>query len=128
MRQAYDDFAQPGRLMRELLVLPLALRAVAGRRWDLVLGGLVAVVTVAEVGRRRSGGAAVYDRAAALWAPLWLAERAITVWVALGLRLRGGVRYRDARLSRAANSLRRLRRAASGVERGMKEESYGRAA
>jgi hypothetical protein len=42
---------------------------------------------------------------------VWLAERSVTVWMAIGARLRGGVRYRDARLRRAANPLRALRRA-----------------
>lgn len=131
VRQAYDDFAQPGRLMRELLVLPVAVLAVVGRRWGAVAAGLVGIIALAAVGRRRAGGAAAFGPTATLWAPLWVAERAVTVWIAVALRLRGGVRYRDARLSRAANSLRRLRRAASaaeGDETQTKEHSYGRAA
>lgn len=112
VRQAYDDFAQPARLVRELLILPLVAVAALRGRW-LALGiGMLGVVALAEFGRRRHGGAAVFAPTASLWAPLWLAERAVTVWIALGLRLRGGVRYRDARLARAATPLRRLRRSA----------------
>ncbi|WP_109211107.1 MULTISPECIES: glycosyltransferase family 2 protein [Microbacterium] len=128
VRQAYDDFAQPGRLVRELAALPLFVMAARSGRWRAVVAGAVAIVALAEFGRRRAGGAAVFGPTAALWAPLWLAERAVTVWIAVALRLRGGVRYRDARLARAANPLRRLKRAAAHVEGGMKEESYGRAA
>lgn len=112
VRQAYDDFAQPARLVRELLLLPAIALAVARRRWLTLAGAAVAVAGIAEAGRRRAGGAAVFEPTAALWAPLWAAERAITVWIAVGLRLRGGVRYRDSRLSRAASSVRSLRRAA----------------
>lgn len=115
VRQAYDDLAQPARLMRELLVLPAVTVAVARRRWLALAGAALVVAGVAETGRRRAGGAGVYERTAALWAPAWLAERAITVWIALGLRFRGGVRYRDSRVKRAASSLRRLRREADAA-------------
>ncbi|WP_194397571.1 glycosyltransferase [Microbacterium atlanticum] len=115
VRQAYDDFAQPVRLVRELLVLPAAVRAIARGRWLALAGGVVAVVVLAEAGRRRAGGTTAFAPTAALWAPLWLAERAVTVWLAVALRLRGGVRYRDSRLARAASSVRSLRRAADAA-------------
>lgn len=110
VRQAYDDFAQPVRLAAELAVLPAVAAAVArGRvRWPAV--GALAVIVLAEIGRRRAGGARVYPRTAPLWAPLWLAERAVCVWLALGARLRGGVRYSEGWLRRAAHSTRALRR------------------
>lgn len=112
VRQAYDDFAQPVRLAAELAVLPAIVAAVAGRRpgrLRVLLAGVAAVVALAEVGRRRAGGARVFPRTAALWAPLWLAERVVCVWLAVGARLRGGVRYSDGRLRRAAHSVRWLR-------------------
>jgi hypothetical protein len=110
VRQAYDDFAQPVRLVRELLILPVAV--VAARRGGLraLLAGAAAVIALAEAGRRRDGGSRVFPATAALWAPLWLAERGVTVWMALLQRGRGGVTYRDGRLRRAATSMRRLRR------------------
>jgi hypothetical protein len=118
VRQAYDDLAQPPRLVAEAALAPLALTLVglAGRRGTRRAGtaGLalltLAGVLLAEVGRRRAGGAAVYPRTAALWAPLWLAERAVCVWLALGWRLAGGVPYGGQRLRVAAHSTRRLRR------------------
>ncbi|WP_019182064.1 glycosyltransferase [Microbacterium yannicii] len=110
VRQAYDDFAQPVRLVRELLILPVAV--VAARRGGLraLLAGAAAVIALAEAGRRRDGGSRVFPATAALWAPLWVAERGVTVWMALLQRARGGVTYRDGRLRRAATSMRRLRR------------------
>lgn len=108
VRQAYDDLAQPARLVVELAVLPLSL--VALRRPAFLLGGAVAVVALAEAGRRRAGGRRVYPATAALWAPLWLAERGVCVWLALGSRLLGGARYRGHRVRLAAHSMRSLRR------------------
>ncbi|WP_301212819.1 glycosyltransferase, partial [Leifsonia williamsii] len=57
VRQAYDDFAQPARLAAELAVLPAVIAALAGRRARWLTVGVAAVVTLAEVGRRRGGGA-----------------------------------------------------------------------
>lgn len=100
VRQAYDSFAQPGRLAVELAVLPAAL--LVARRPRLLAAGAAAVVGLAELGRRRDGGAGQFPATAALWAPVWLAERAVCVWIAAGSRLRGGVPYRGRRLRLAA--------------------------
>ncbi len=113
VRQAYDDFAQPARLLRELLLLPLGAVAMLRGRGLALATAMLSVVAVAEFGRRRHGGARAFAPTAALWAPVWLAERAVTVWIAVGLRLRGGVKYRGRRLRRAATPLRRLRRHAA---------------
>ncbi len=107
VRQAYDSFAQPGRLAVELAVLPAALLSLRRPRW--LLAGVVGTVAAAESGRRRSGGYRVFPRTAALWAPLWGMERGLCSWLALIERARGGVRYRDSRLSTAAHSLRTLK-------------------
>ncbi|MGC5170286.1 glycosyltransferase [Micromonospora sp. DT81.3] len=110
VRQAYDDFAQPARLALHLAILPALGWALSARRPGVVAAGAAAAIGLAEVGRRRDGGAAVFDGTAALWAPVWLLERALAIWIALGCRLRGGVRYRDTRIFRAASSIRSLRR------------------
>ncbi|WP_432506239.1 glycosyltransferase family 2 protein [Kineococcus arenarius] len=104
VRQAYDDFAQPWRLVLEASWLPLlVLAARRPRRGALAAGaGALAAVAVAEVGRRRHGGRAQYPPTAALWAPLWAAERAVCVWAAVGARARGGVRYAGGRVPHAA--------------------------
>jgi hypothetical protein len=108
VRQAYDDFAQPARLVTEAVVLPLALWAM--RRPRVLLAGIGFVVCVAECGRRMRGGRAYFPPTSALWAPAWVLERGVTVWIAIGERLRGGIRYGDGRIVRAATPARVLRR------------------
>ncbi|PZF63281.1 glycosyltransferase family 2 protein [Curtobacterium sp. MCBD17_013] len=113
VRQAYDSWAQPLRLALELAVLPAALLAV--RRPRRLVAGAITVVGLAELGRRRAGGTAVFPPTAALWSPLWLAERAVCSWLAVVARARGGVRYAGERLPRAATPLPLLRRRLAGV-------------
>ncbi len=112
VRQAYDDLAQPWRLVAEAALLPAVLAALVARRPRALAAGAAGAVLVAEHGRRRHGGARAFPRSAALLAPVWLAERAVCVWLALGARARGGVRYRGRRVPRAASSVRALRRRA----------------
>jgi hypothetical protein len=110
VRQAYDDFAIPPRIGAFLAVVPWAthsLRRGHGRR--LAAAGLASVV-VAELGRRRAGGAKRFPPSCSLLAPVWICERSICSWLALGAKLRGGVRYGAGRLSHSATSMRRLRR------------------
>jgi hypothetical protein len=112
VRQAYDEFARPWLLALWLAIAPAigVLVATRGRRaWVGLTAGAAATVAVAEVGRRRSGGGRAFARTAALWAPLWLLERAVCAWLAFGARVRGGVRYAGRRLPRAASSPRYLR-------------------
>jgi hypothetical protein len=109
VRQAYDDFALPPRMAFFLALGPCL--ALAGRRrpgaWLAAACGSVAV---AEAGRRRAGGARFFPASASLMAPLWLAERAMCAWLALGRRLGGGVPYAGTRIPRAATPMRELRR------------------
>jgi hypothetical protein len=107
VRQAYDDFAQPWRLAAELALLPTVLWASSRPARLLVIVAVACLV--AEFGRRRAGGRAAFPRTSALWAPAWLAERAICVWIAAATRIRGGVRYGDSRLKRAATPMRTLK-------------------
>lgn len=108
VRQAYDSFAQPARLAAELSILPVLLLSL--RRPAVGLLAAAAVVLCAERGRRRAHGRTVFPADAALWAPLWLVERGVCAWIAVGARVRGGMPYRGTRLRTAANSLRTLRR------------------
>ena len=114
VRQAYDDFAQPVRLAAELMLLPAILLSLRKPPRAAVLAG--AAVLAAEAGRRRSGGSRVFSTGAALWTPLWVLERAVSVWIAVGWRLRGGVPYRGRRLRTAGHSVRRLRRHLPGPD------------
>ncbi|MEU4400804.1 glycosyltransferase [Micromonospora orduensis] len=104
VRQAYDDLAQPARLVTALAVLPALAAAVATRRRGPLLAGAAAVVALAEVGRRRAGGTAVFPPTTPLAAPLWLVERGACSWLALSQRLLfGGVRYGTTRIRQAAH-------------------------
>jgi hypothetical protein len=122
VRQAYDDLAQPARLLTFLGVVP-ALLACAALGWTTpVVAAAAGTVTLAELGRRRAGGTAVFPAVASLLAPVWVLERGACVWAALALRMtRGGVRYGGRRLLVAAHGrtalARRLRgRLDGGVE------------
>ncbi|MFI5929178.1 glycosyltransferase [Micromonospora sp. NPDC051543] len=104
VRQAYDDLAQPARLLAALAVLPALATAVASRRPRLLLGMTASVVALAEAGRRRAAGATVFPPTTTLAAPLWLLERGFCSWLALTQRLlRGGVRYGDTRIRTPAH-------------------------
>ena len=110
VRQAYDDFAQPWRLVGFLSVLPSTGVAVR-RHGPLALAvGAAAVVAVAEAGRRRGGGSAVFPRRTSWFAPAWVAERAVCSWLAVAQRVSaGGVRYSGRTLAVAARSRRQIR-------------------
>jgi hypothetical protein len=113
VRQAYDSQAQPARLAAELALLPALLLQARAPRGLVVWAALT--VVVAERGRRVAGGGRVYPRSAALWAPAWVAERAVTSWIALAWRAAGGVPYAGGRLRHAASSPRALRRAVAAA-------------
>ncbi len=120
VRQAYDDFAIPPRIGAFLAVLPTAAWLLAhgraGRR--RLLAAMLAAVGLAELGRRRAGAAERFPLSGSLLAPAWIAERSICAWLALGARLRGGVRYGDGRLPHSATPLRELRRRYSAAPDG----------
>lgn len=106
VRQAYDEWARPARLAAQMAILPAA--ALLARRKGLagVAGAIALAVLAAEGGRRKAGGTKAFPATSALWGPAWLAERGVTSWLAFGTRLlKGGVRYRDGRLKRAATPM-----------------------
>lgn len=109
-RQAYDEFARPGRLLVSLALAPLAVGMyVRRRRTRDVVVSLGIAVALAERGRSRAGGRSVFPFSASLCAPLWLLERSAFSWVALGSWVRGGCPYAGGRLRRAASSRRALK-------------------
>ncbi|MBV9823055.1 MAG: glycosyltransferase family 2 protein [Actinobacteria bacterium] len=109
IRQAYDSFAQPKRMIVELALLPAFL--LLGRRPARLVAALVAAVGLAEAGRRRGNGRAVFASGTVWFTPAWLAERSVCAWLALATRvLFGGVRYSGGRIWRAAHSPAELRR------------------
>ena len=118
VRQAYDEFARPLRMGVWLALIPALalLRRRYGRR--ALFASAVAAIGCAEVGRRRAGGTRVFPLVASLLAPMWLLERGVCAWLALGVRVvRGGVPYRGRILRQAATPFRELRRAARSRDR-----------
>jgi hypothetical protein len=110
VRQAYDELARPGRLAWQLALLPAVLVLASRGRWRTLAAGAAAAVLAAEMGRRRHGASRVFPVRASLFAPVWLVERAVCSWLALGARaVLGGVPYRGRVLQRAATPLRVLR-------------------
>ena len=102
VRQAYDEFARPSRMVVQLALLPTMMALARTRPRLLPLIGLTAIA-MAEVGRRSHGADQVFPLSASLLAPLWLVERAICSWLAVGSRaLFGGVVYGDRVIARAA--------------------------
>lgn len=114
LRQAYDSSAQPARLAAELTLLPgaVTLSLLGGAPAFAVLVSVT--MAIAEFGRRRHGGTAVFPPSTTLFAPAWAAERAVCAWIGQAARLRGGVRYGDHRLRCAAHSVAHLRRRLCG--------------
>jgi hypothetical protein len=120
VRQAYDDLADPGRMAVFLGLLPAAAWIRRRSGGATLMAGVLACVLLAEGGRRRDGGVAVFPAAASALAPLWLVERGICSWLALGSRvLLGGCRYRGTRIRTAAHSRRELRRRAGRASGGL---------
>lgn len=111
VRQAYDEIARPARFVTQLAVLPIVLALALIGQW-LALAILVASIALAaEIGRRREGATHVFPPTTPLFAPLWLAERAVCSWLALGARVvLGGVPYRGTIIRHAATPMRVLRR------------------
>jgi hypothetical protein len=110
VRQAYDELARPVRLISQLALLPIVLALGIAGYLTVLLAGVVTVIALAELGRRRAGGRNVFPPTASLLAPAWLLERAVCIWVAVIARLTvGGVPYRGRILRHAATPMRVLR-------------------
>jgi len=108
VRQAYDEFSRPLRLVAALSLLPVMIGLIAARRPQVVLAGAFACVAAAEAGRRRANAAQHFPVLASLVAPLWVLERAVCAWVAVGMRLRyGGVPYAGSVIRNAATAKRK---------------------
>jgi hypothetical protein len=117
VRQAYDEWARPLRLVAWLSIAPLLVLLWYNVGAAAAAAALALTIVPAEIGRRTAGGAHVFSPRASLLAPVWICERALTAWVAVGLRIAfGGVHYRGRVIRVAANSLRSLQRRAAGQQ------------
>jgi hypothetical protein len=109
VRQAYDEFARPLRLVLQLALAPAAFWALRARGPRSVVIGSAFAIALAEAGRRRAGGRRYFPPYASLLAPVWVIERALTSWLAVAAYLAGGVPYAGGRLRAAATPTRLLR-------------------
>ena len=110
VRQAYDEFALPGRLAAWLALIPALGVAVAKRSVRAASAGAAVSIALAETGRRKAGGRRYFPAITSWFAPAWLLERGVCSWVAVAQRLgRGGVVYADGIVGRAATPVRELR-------------------
>lgn len=111
VRQAYDEFARPVRLVAALAILPAVMFSLATRVWAVPLTLLALVFALATFGWLRDNGTRYFPALAVAASPLWVAERAICAWLALYQRLRyGGVRYAGGVLRDAASPAKELQR------------------
>jgi hypothetical protein len=116
VRQAFDDLAMPARLITFLSLGPVLLAAIVARRPRVIAAAAAGSIVLAESGRRRGDGTQMFPAIASAFAPLWLLERAVCSWLAVGSRvLWGGIRYRGGTIKMAATPTRRL---AARFERG----------
>jgi hypothetical protein len=113
VRQAYEDQAQPWRVLLGLVVVPAL--GLGLRHPRALAAGVAVVVAVAEAGRRRDGGTAAFPASSSLFAPLWVVERGVCTHAALVQRARGGIVYHGRRMPLAAHSARSLRRTLGGA-------------
>jgi len=111
VRQAYDELARPLRLGVWLSVMPLLLFLALTRRRRALALLLAFTIGLAECGRWRGGGRTVFPLTASLLAPVWVVERTVCSWIALGTRLvYGGVSYHGTIIARPATPMHELRR------------------
>jgi hypothetical protein len=109
-REAASDLVAPMRSVFFLAFLPLlvALAAIGGLPLAGSCAVIVGFVSVAVAVRGRMGAGEFFPMHACLFAPLWIAERSITIYWAAADRLRGAaahpVRSQDASAHRTAPS------------------------
>ncbi len=105
VRQAYDEFARPARLATVLAIVPLIVIASAAHHGVAALIAFTVMpIAIAELGRQRDHGVRAFPFSASLCAPVWVLERAVCAWIAVGARLTGGIPYGGRRLKTAAHS------------------------
>jgi hypothetical protein len=110
IRQAYDEFARPWRMMLMLITLPVILLGACAAARAQLLGVPAAIaIASAEAGRLRGGAHAYFSFLSSLLAPLWILERAVCVWLAAAMRLCvGGIKYSGTRVVNGATPMRVL--------------------
>lgn len=105
IRQAYDEFARPARLVLALAIAPVCAWFTIRHRFDVTIWIGLAAMALAGAGWLRDGAYKFITPLAVFAAPVWLAERSVCAWLALYERARyGGVRYAGSILRAAAST------------------------
>ncbi len=92
-RQAYEDFGLRAKTALFLLLpIVLALGALLGRRWFFLAVFTVGIVSIllAAYGRNRGQARSFFPLKVCFYAPLWILERTMSTYWALGWHLRAG--------------------------------------
>jgi hypothetical protein len=109
VRQAYDEFARPTRLIIALSLLPILAIAITRRKLGVVATLAFLPVVVASAGWMRGSAYRYFSWLSVASAPLWLFERACSSWLAVFARLLlGGVPYGDITITAAATPIKDL--------------------
>ncbi len=104
VRQAYDEFARPARLVAALALLPGMVLGTVALGWVVPVVFGLAAIACAAIGWLRDGAHRYFGFFSVLAAPVWMLERAACAWLALYERWRfGGVRYGDSVIASAAS-------------------------
>ncbi|HZZ66094.1 MAG TPA: glycosyltransferase family 2 protein [Candidatus Baltobacteraceae bacterium] len=105
IRQAYDEFARPPRLILALGIAPLCAWSAIRHRFEVINAIMLGATALAGAGWLRAGAYKFITPLAVFAAPVWLAERSVCAWLALYERARfGGVRYAGSILPAAAST------------------------
>ena len=104
-RQAYEDFGLRAKTALFFSLPPLAMLFIFAAGWKGIMlfasALIVTAIALAAAGRRRGKAAQCFPWSVCLFAPLWVAERALSTYWALYWRLtRGGYPFGDKILSK----------------------------
>ena len=92
-----------------LAVLPVLYWLKRRHGWGAIRTACALPIACAEIGRRRAGGRRVFPLVSSVLAPVWVLERAVCAWLAVGARLvLGGVPYRGRIMPHAATPMKAL--------------------
>jgi Glycosyltransferase like family 2 len=111
VRQAYDEFARPGRLAAALSIAPLLLASLLLQKPAIAETIAIVAIAFAFGGWLRDGASRHFSLWSVFAAPLWVLERGICAWIAVYCRVvRGGIRYAGNVIRNAATPSAHLQR------------------
>jgi hypothetical protein len=109
VRQAYDEFARPARLVAALGILPMIFASMLCKKPAIAGALVVAAIVAAFAGWLRDGARHHFSIWCVATAPVWMLERGICAWIALYRRVVcGGVHYAGNIVRSAATPARAL--------------------